>query len=139
MQKTVYIVEFGCSLVSEPMEASLAEMLKEKLGAKGLQCYTRDVFEEKERRVIFTVGQHVFFRQPVQGDKYAPNLSGYIHAAGRNGPFLVLGEAMSRNPETHPQILMLGEIAGQPIKVQYGEAALEPLEVSGYWLTAEAW
>jgi hypothetical protein len=41
--KKVHVVEFGCKLVSEPLEDSTADELKVRLEEKGLQCYTRDV------------------------------------------------------------------------------------------------
>ena len=47
MKKVVHVVEFGCRLVSEPLEPSLAEELKARLVAKGLQnCYVADYVED---------------------------------------------------------------------------------------------
>lgn len=45
MKKTVHVVEYGCNLTSEPLSEELAEQLRKRLVAKGLQCYTRPVEE----------------------------------------------------------------------------------------------
>lgn len=49
--KTVHAVEYGCNLDSEPLEDSVAEELKKKLEAKGLQCHTEFWGEFKKESI----------------------------------------------------------------------------------------
>ena len=89
---------------------------------------------------IFEVGEQVYFCNPKSDPAYQHKLELYIRAMGKNGPFFVVKTVDSGNPEAHPQTITVGSDVNTPLEVSYsGGRQVEPLEVSGYWLTKEGW